>query len=598
MATLTFTVKNIYGDPIQGASVEITPYMLQSGLGGTKTTNAEGKASFEYHSIPTSTSSYTITFSKDGYNTKVFEQPGGLPLDREFKLYEDIIKFKLYKYNENTHTEELYTGNIRVEQYTYESGMVAAPSTINPISISNDGYYHIAYENVYPIVQTNTYLFKLTANDLTNYGSIFLLPNGFIAKQVTNWNATPYKIHIVYNSLSDQTMVFYPNAKRLTKAELRKCVVSNPHLMEDGKSDTYCPTNITYHTIYNMVKKIDGADNYISGAEDINFYQNKILTIVNDSTSKRPIRCYINAPGKKQMDNRLIVPGSNIRRKIYYSANVELKVEPDNADYEVANNHQTLLMREDKTVVFRCKMKPYTFVIKRIQLDTEVDDCSTGEFAEFMSAYLSGYWKGSVAPSSAITQNLQIAISITDTIGGGFVSFTDSIKYADGTTATEPLVGIKYESFSETINTGGALNWLNRDDFIVSCVFLSNPDVFWEFEGNNYYTNNAFHPVITSNCSTGGGTTPTPGTSWAGGKYSVAIIPNNNMVRVSATDKNGKNQDFDITSPQTVSANSMNIVGTGKWAYNSPKMTATDSDTLGIPYNGDTSTSNITVRFS
>ena len=70
------------------------------------------------------------------------------------------------------------------------------------------------------------------------------------------------------------------------------------------------------------------------------------------------------------------------------------------------------------------------------------------------------------------------------------------------------------------------------------------------------------------------------------------------MVRVSATDKNGKNQDFDITSPQTVIANSMNIVGTGKWTYNSPKMTATDSDNLDIPYNGDTSTSNITVRFS
>lgn len=593
---LQITVKDISGNPIQG--VEVKYWRPNSFFPiDTQTTNANGIVTIKND---TWTSGWYYTFTK---STEVcpFKLAYGdvniLPTFYNVTLSPAILYFRLYKYNEATKAEELYKQSIKVEPYNYINGNMIAETATSSLSINSDGYYYIDLRDhsvSHLIEYTSSYLFKITANGLTNYGSIFLLPDGFIKKEITDWDTFFFGIKINGNTLPSQTMVFYPNTKRLTKAELRKCVVSNPHLMEDAKDDTYCPTNITYSTIYNMIKDSNNRDNnYIGGVEDINFYQNKTLTI----NSNIPIKISIDAPGyAKPPRNNAVSPTSPFSTGIYYSADAKIKASVVDSDYELTNNERSISMSTDQTVTFEGKMKPYTFVIKRIQLDTAVVDCSTGEFAEFMSAYLSGYWKGSVAPSSAITQNLQIAISITDTIGGGFVSFTHSIKDADGTTATEPLDGIKYESFSETINTGGALNWLNRDDFIVSCVFLSNPDVFWEFEGNNYYTNNAFHPVITSNCSTGGGTTP--GTSWAGGKYSVAIIPNNKMVRVSATDKNGKNQDFDITSPQTVSANSMNIVGAGIWTYNSPKMTATDSDTLGIPYNGDTSTSNITVRFS
>lgn len=561
MGTLTFTVKNIYGDPIQGASVEITPYMLQSGLGGTKTTNAEGKASFEYHSIPTS--SYTITFSKDGYNTKVFKQPGKLPLDREFKLYEDIIKFSLYKYNENTHKEELYTGNIQVEQYTYKSGMVAAPSTINPISISNDGYYHIAYENVYPIVQTNTYLFKLTANDLTNYGSIFLLPNGFIAKQVTNWNATPYKIHIVYNSLSDQRMVFYPNTKRLTKAELGKCVVSNLHLMEDGKDEAYCPTNITYHTIYNMVKKIDRADNYISGAEDINFYQNKTLTIANDSSSKYPIQCYINAPGKTQMENRLIVPGGNIERKIYYSADVQVKAVSEDNNYVVSPSLQTITMNDNKTITFTCKERTFTYIIEKIELTLNT---AAGVPTEWAIAKIIGSWKNNEAPNAL--NNLEVAVTIYDPEANGYLSFKDTLPNCNSNNGTYQIVqNRKYESIDNYESTANGIVQTNGNSFYVVSIFFSSTNIYHQFKNNGYYSGGVFRPYVypepTNTPSQPGG-----GSSWGGGDYYITFYVKDaikNSVYINFYDIDGKN--VTVNNVPTASKNCQTCAWEGNTTY-------------------------------
>lgn len=561
MATLTFTVKNIYGDPIQGASVEITPRMLQSGLGGTKTTNAEGKATFEYNSLPTSR--YTITFSKDGYNTKVLEQPSGLPLDSEFKLYEDIIKFKLYKYNENTHTEELYTGNIRVEQYTYDSGSVAAPSTINPISISNDGYYHIAYENVYPIVQTNTYLFKLTANDLTNYGSIFLLLNGFITKQVTNWNVSPYKIHIVYNSLPEQIMVFYPNTKRLTKKELRKCVVSNRHLMEDGKDYTYCPTNIIYHTIYNMVKKIDRADNYISGAEDINFYQNKTLTIANDSSSKYPIQCYINAPGKTQMENRLIVPGRNIERKIYYSADVQVKAVSEDNNYVVSPSLQTFTMNDNKTITFTCKERTFTYIIEKIEL---ILNTAAGVPTEWAIAKIIGSWKNNEAPNAL--NNLEVAVTIYDPEANGYLSFKDTLPNCNSNNGTYQIVqNRKYNSIDNYESTGNGIVQTNGNSFYVVSIFFSSTNIYYQFKNNGYYSGGVFRPYVYPE-STNTPSQPGGGSSWGGGDYYITFYVKDaikNSVYINFYDIDGKN--VTVNNVPTASKNCQTCAWEGNNVY-------------------------------
>lgn len=580
MATLTFTVKNIYGDPIQGASVEITPRMPQSGLGGTKTTNAEGKATFEYNSVPTSR--YTIIFSKDGYNTKVLEQPSGLPLYREFKLYEDIIKFKLYKYNENAHTEELYTGNIRVEQYTYDSGSVAAPSTINPISISNDGYYHIAYENVYPIVQTNTYLFKLTANDLTNYGSIFLLPNGFITKQVTNWSINPYKIHIVYNSLPEQIMVFYPNTKRLTKAELRRCVVSNPHLMKDGKDESYCPTNFTYSTTYNMIKDSNNRDNnYISGAEDINFYQNKTLTIANDSSSKHAIRCYINAPGKTQMENRLIVPGKNNEQKIYYSADVQVKAVSEDNNYVVSPSLQTTTMNDSKTITFTCKERTFTYIIEKIEL---ILDTAASNPTEWAIAKITGSWKNNEAPNTLET--LKVAVTIYDPEANGYLSFKDTLPNCNSNNGTYQIVqNRKYNSIDNYESTGNGIVHTNGNSFYVVSIFFSSTNIYYQFKNNGYYSGGVFRPHVIPE-PTNTPSQPGGGSSWGGGQYTVHVNPNGKSVECDLEDNIGNKKHETITSGKTYNVEQLAVVGDGLWKYASTEsgvIGSPDSNTFYIP---------------
>lgn len=592
---ITITVKDIYGDPIQGATVKRSPI---NDFGEISITNALGQASVYFDGVPTS--SYTITISKEGYNTQKITHPSGLPLDREYTLYQDIIKFKLYKYNISTHAEELYTGAIKVKRYPYESGRLGSGTKVDSLSIGEDNYYHVTFETtssiqqVYPIQQLNCYLFEITANDLTDYGSIFLLPNGFIKKEITNWDDV-YKISITENTLPNQTMVFYPNTKRLTKEELKKCVVSNPHLMNDAKDDTYCPTNITYSTIYNMIKDSNNRDNnYISGVEDINFYQNKTLTI----NSNIPIKISIDAPGyAKPPRNNAVSPTSPFSTGIYYSADAKIKASVVDSDYELTNNERSISMSTDQTVTFEGKMKPYTFVITKIGLLTSVN-CHTGVFDEMQGCSLEGHWKKGVTPSSAITSDLWIAVSITDPINGGFVSFSDDVNGLIEGNLTEPLTDTKYEDFSHTISTGGSMNWLNKDDFIVACVFLSDPNIYLEFEANSYYINNAFHPAVTSDCpESGGGSGTTPGTSWAGGKYYVTITPNNNNVRVNAVDKNRNEREFNIAATRTISADSMTISGSGTWAYKSDKQQATDVDTLNIPYNNDTS-SKISVKFS
>ena len=564
MATLTFTVKNIYGDPIQGASVEITPRMLQSGLGGTKTTNAEGKATFEYNSLPTSR--YTITFSKDGYNTKVLEQPSGLPLDREFKLYEDIIKFKLYKYNVNTRAEELYTGAIKVERYTYERGRLGSGTIVDSLSIGEDNYYHVTFETtssiqqVYPIQQINCRLFKLTANDLTDYGSIFLLPNGFIKKEITNWDDV-YKISITENTLPNQTMVFYPNTKRLTKAELRKCVVSNPHLMEDKKGETYCPTNITYSTIYNMIKDSNNRDNnYISGAEDINFYQNKTLTI----NSNKSIKVNIDAPGYAHSPrNNTVSPTTPLPIDIYYSANVQVKAVSEDNNYVVSPSLQTTTMNDNKTITFTCKERTFTYIIEKIEL---ILNTAAGVPTEWAIAGIIGSWKKNEAPNAL--NNLEVAVTIYDPEANGYLSFKDTLPNCNSNNGTYQIVqNRKYNSIDNYESTGNGIVQTNGNSFYVVSIFFSSTNIYYQFKNNGYYSGGVFHPCVypepTNTPSQPGG-----GSSWGGGDYYITFYVKDaikNSVYINFYDIAGKN--VTVNNVPTASKNCQTCAWEGNNVY-------------------------------
>ncbi len=564
MATLTFTVKNIYGDPIQGASVEITPRMLQSGLGGTKTTNAEGKATFEYNSLPTSR--YTITFSKDGYNTKVLEQPSGLPLDREFKLYEDIIKFKLYKYNVNTRAEELYTGAIKVERYTYERGRLGSGTIVDSLSIGEDNYYHVTFETtssiqqVYPIQQINCRLFKLTANDLTDYGSIFLLPNGFIKKEITNWDDV-YKISITENTLPNQTMVFYPNTKRLTKAELRKCVVSNPHLMEDKKGETYCPTNITYSTIYNMIKDSNNRDNnYISGAEDINFYQNKTLTI----NSNKSIKVNIDAPGYAHSPrNNTVSPTTPLPIDIYYSANVQVKAVSEDNNYVVSPSLQTTTMNDNKTITFTCKERTFTYIIEKIEL---ILNTAAGVPTEWATAGIIGSWKKNEAPNAL--NNLEVAVTIYDPEANGYLSFKDTLPNCNSNNGTYQIVqNRKYNSIDNYESTGNGIVQTNGNSFYVVSIFFSSTNIYYQFKNNGYYSGGVFHPYVypepTNTPSQPGG-----GSSWGGGDYYITFYVKDaikNSVYINFYDIAGKN--VTVNNVPTASKNCQTCAWEGNNVY-------------------------------
>lgn len=535
--TLQITVKDINGSPIQGVEVK---YSATFGLNEleTKTTNSSGIVTLT--SFDKWLAGYVLDFKKNGYVSYRYSyaEHKQLPIGNlDIVLSPAILYFKLYKYNEDTKTEELYKQPIKVEPYRYTNGNMTAETAISSLRIENDGYYYIDLRNIpsssnSPIEYTSSYLFKITANSLTNYGSIFLLPNGFIKKEITNWESQPYTISITENTLPNQTMVFYPNTKRLTKAELRKCVVSNPHLMEDGKDETYCPTNITYSTIYNMIKDSNNRDNnYISGVEDINFYQNKTLTIVNSASNTCDIKCYVDVPGHYSRSFTL-TPGANKIHEIYYSADARIHAVAQDGFSQIPNEPYKVNMNENKTITIEANSQSYDYIIDELRL--EIDYCeNTGEAYEDADSIgtlvMKGHWGTSIIPNG----NVAASFVFFDGVGYATAVFERLPDSSDvngiGSSYVKNAIIYANADGSESSTSHYGLNVTRKDNIkLINRYFDNNINLKYS-SGGNYYEQ-ANYPITilfsSGNCSSGDPGTTNPD-GWGGGDYYITFYINN-----------------------------------------------------------------------
>lgn len=571
---LQITVKDINGSPIQGVEVK---YSALFGLNEieTKITNLSGIVTLT--TFDKWLSEYVLDFKKSGYVSYRYSyaEHKQLPTGNlDIALSPAILYFKLYKYNEDTKIEELYKQTIKVEPYRYSNGRMTAETAISSLSRDSDGYYYIdlrEHSVSHLIEYTSSYLFKITANSLTNYGSIFLLPDGFIKKEITDWDTFFFGIKINGNTLPDQTMVFYPNTKRLTKAELRKCVVSNPHLMKDAKDDTYCPTNITYSTIYNMIKDSNNRDNnYISGVEDINFYQNKVLTVANSASNACEIKYYINAPGRIRR-SASIATGASYTYNIYYSANAQIKAVSKDNNYVVSPSLQNTIMDGNKTITFTCKERTFTYIIEKIEL---ILNTAAGVPTEWAIAKIIGSWKNNEAPNTL--DNLEVAVTICDPEVNGYLSFKDTLPNCNNGTY-EIVQKRKCNSIDNYDTTDKGIVQTNGNSFYVVSVFFSKTNIYYQFKNNGYYSGGVFHPYVypepTNTPSNPGG-----GSSWGGGQYTVHVNPNGKSVECDLEDNRGNKKHETITQGKTYNVERLSVSGDGFWKYSS-----TESGAIGSP---------------
>lgn len=571
---LQITVKDINGSPIQGVEVK---YSALFGLYEieTKITNLSGIVTLT--TFDKWLSGYVLDFKKSGYVSYRYSyvEHKQLPTGNlDIALSPAILYFKLYKYNEDTKIEELYKQTIKVEPYRYLNGRMTAETAISSLSRDSDGYYYIdlrEHSVSHLIEYTSSYLFKITANSLTNYGSIFLLPDGFIKKEITDWDTFFFGIKINGNTLPDQTMVFYPNTKRLTKAELRKCVVSNPHLMKDAKDDTYCPTNITYSTIYNMIKDSNNRDNnYISGVEDINFYQNKVLTVANSASNACEIKYYINAPGRIRR-SASIATGASYTYNIYYSANAQIKAVSKDNNYVVSPSLQNTIMDGNKTITFTCKERTFTYIIEKIEL---ILNTAAGVPTEWAIAKIIGSWKNNEAPNTL--DNLEVAVTICDPEVNGYLSFKDTLPNCNNGTY-EIVQKRKCNSIDNYDTTDKGIVQTNGNSFYVVSVFFSKTNIYYQFKNNGYYSGGVFHPYVypepTNTPSNPGG-----GSSWGGGQYTVHVNPNGKSVECDLEDNRGNKKHETITQGKTYNVERLSVSGDGFWKYSS-----TESGAIGSP---------------
>lgn len=571
---LQITVKDINGSPIQGVEVK---YSALFGLNEieTKITNLSGIVTLT--TFDKWLSGYVLDFKKSGYVSYRYSyaEHKQLPTGNlDIALSPAILYFKLYKYNEDTKIEELYKQTIKVEPYRYSNGRMTAETAISSLSRDSDGYYYIdlrEHSVSHLIEYTSSYLFKITANSLTNYGSIFLLPDGFIKKEITDWDTFFFGIKINGNTLPDQTMVFYPNTKRLTKAELRKCVVSNPHLMKDAKDDTYCPTNITYSTIYNMIKDSNNRDNnYISGVEDINFYQNKVLTVANSASNACEIKYYINAPGRIRR-SASIATGASYTYNIYYSANAQIKAVSKDNNYVVSPSLQNTIMDGNKTITFTCKERTFTYIIEKIEL---ILNTAAGVPTEWAIAKIIGSWKNNEAPNTL--DNLEVAVTICDPEVNGYLSFKDTLPNCNNGTY-EIVQKRKCNSIDNYDTTDKGIVQTNGNSFYVASVFFSKTNIYYQFKNNGYYSGGVFHPYVypepTNTPSNPGG-----GSSWGGGQYTVHVNPNGKSVECDLEDNRGNKKHETITQGKTYNVERLFVSGDGFWKYSS-----TESGAIGSP---------------
>ena len=574
---LQITVKDINGSPIQGVEVK---YWRPNNFFAvdTQITNANGVVTIKND---TWTNGWYYTFMKIGYDPLKYTYenhsilPGFVPLN--IKLSESILYFKLYKYNENTHTEEPYTGSVRPKIIYYKSSEIV-PTQL-PITPEIDGYYHLS--GFGSVFATNVVLAELRPDDLTDYGSIFLMPNGFIKKEITNWESQPYAISITENTLPEQKMVFYPNTKRLTKAELRKCVVSNPHLMNDDENDTYCPTNITYSTIYNMIKDSNGRDeNYISGVEDVNFYQDKTLTIQAPASLRQLSYCYIDCPGIIQFDGNkhtLLGGGGTCKIPVYYSSTVTVRAKTNGSDYTTAQHR--IIMDGDKTLTLNIRLKTFTYVIEKIEL---ILNTAAGVPTEWAIAKITGSWKNNEVPNTLDT--LKVAVTVCDPEVNGYLSFKDTLPNCNNGTY-QIVQNRKCNSIDSYETTGNGIVHTNGNSFYVVSIFFSSTNIYYQFKNNGYYSGGVFRPYVypepTNTPSQPGG-----GSSWGGGQYTVHVNPNNKSVECDLEDNRGNKKHETITSEKTYNVEQLTVVGKGLWKYSSTEsgvIGSPDSDTFNIP---------------
>lgn len=454
----------------------------------------------------------------------------------------DIIKFKLKYYDTATHQEEPFTGTVLVKAYsTYEFEYGPVKLGANVFDPDSSGYYTItnvgsltadadlllhAYYSIEPRESEYQEL----------YSPIYLYPYGFIEFTVKNRHATPYTITTTgLNRLQYQDLCFYPNTKRLTKAELRKVIVSTPHYLNDGgMPNSYCPTQALYNgeNAYFMQQTDTHYDNdsYVCGAMNVGPYLHTMLYV---SSANDPVLYGNYGPGAAKQLNTT----TDSRTYPYKSAEVKITAEAYDSNKFIEDDDSQNILNGVKSpfnimantgISFTVADKTFTYGLGKMEL--ELTWCSeNGNVNEDREANvaIAGFWIGDI-PSWI--NDVAIKFVLTDGYGYASVNCSPLPQGKERFTLRNAVMYNSYTDGDETETLYG-LNYNNASNLRIAKYYMSRKGFYPQYnvQGNLYDIKSTV--IATGNTeewscgSSGGGSNPVPPTTH-GGIYTVGFFAN------------------------------------------------------------------------
>ena len=454
----------------------------------------------------------------------------------------DIIKFKLNYYDTNTHQEKPFTRTVLVRAYsTYEFENEPVRLGANIFDPDSSGYYTITdvgsltadadlLLHVYYSIEPRESEYREL------YSPIYLYPYGFIEFTVKNRHTTPYTITTTgLNRLQYQDLCFYPTAKRLTKAELRKAIVSTPHYLKDGgMPDSYCPTQALYNgeNAYFMQQAGIHYDNdgYVCGAMNVGPYLHTMLYV---SSPNNDILYDNYGPGAaKQLNSRsdgITHPYKSAEVKITAEAYDSNKFIEDDDSQNILNGVKSPFnIMENTGINFTVADKTFTYGLGKMEL--ELTWCSeNGNVNEDRDANvaIAGFWMGDT-PSWA--DNVAIKFVLTD--GYGYASINCS-PLPQGKARFTLRNAVMYNSYADGDETETlyGLNYNHVDNLRIAKYYMSRRGFYPQYNVQGNYYNIKSTVIATGNTeewscgSSGGGSNPVPPTT-QGGIYTVGFFAN------------------------------------------------------------------------
>ena len=454
----------------------------------------------------------------------------------------DIIKFKLKYYDTTTHQEKPFTSTVLVKAYsTYEFNDKPVQLGANIFDPDSSGYYTITNVesltadadlllHAYYSIEPTEYPYQ------ARYAPIYLYPYGFIEFTVKNRNTAPYTITTTgLNRLEYQDLCFYPITKRLTKAELRKAIVSTPHYLNDGgMPDSYCPTQALYNgeNAYFMQQAGFHYDNdaYICGAMNVGPYLHTTLYV--DSRNGNVLYDNYGPGAAKQLNSysdKMTHPYKSAEVRITAEAYDSNKFIEDDDSQNILNGVKSPFnIMETTGISFTIADKTFTYGLGKMELEltwcSENGNVNEDETAEVAIA---GFWEGT-PPSWA--NNAAIKFVLTD--GYGYASINCS-PLPQGKARFTLRNAVMYNSYADGDETETlyGLNYHHVGNLRIAKYYMSRGGFYPQYNVQDNYYNIKSTVIATGNTtewscgSSGGGSNPVPPTT-QGGIYTVGFFAN------------------------------------------------------------------------